>query len=32
MKYKDAQTGYEYLLRVHPMDGVNHEQRRNTYM
>lgn len=32
MKYKDAETGYEYLLRVYPADGVNQEQRGNTYM
>lgn len=32
MKYKDLQTGYEYIIRVHPADGVNREQRGNTYM
>lgn len=32
MKYKDAQTNFEYLLRVYPADGVNQEQRHNTYM
>lgn len=32
MKFKDDHTGYEYVLRVYPADGVNHEQRGNTYM
>ena len=32
MKYKDSHTGYEYVIRVYPADGVNHEQRGNTYM
>lgn len=32
MKYRDIATGYEYVLRVYPADGVNIEQRGNTYM
>jgi uncharacterized protein YqkB len=32
MKFQDAETGREYLLRVYFADGVNAEQRGNTYM
>lgn len=32
MKFRDIHTGYTYLLRSYPADGVNAEQRHNTYM
>jgi hypothetical protein len=31
-KFRDMEGGHEYMMRVYLADGVNIEQRGNTYM